>query len=252
MFDTLFYQPILQALLWFYSITGNLGFAIILLTSAIKAVLIPLTLPSLKSADKMRALKPEMDKIKLQFKDDKLKQQKAQMELFQKHEINPAAGCLPQIIQLVVLITLYRVFMDFLGNGEAGFQQTTFLWLDLTQADTSLILPFITALSQLVLSLLILPAASTSAEKALAASTPNKKDDKAAGDMSDMAATMQQQMVFIMPVMTFFLATRFPSGLALYWLISTLFSLAQQIYVSGPSSVKLAFSRLPLIGSRFK
>ena len=80
---------------------------------------------------------------------------------------------------------------------------------------------------------MLLPAADTAAEKTLATQTKSKKDDSQAEDMSEMANTMQQQMLFIMPLMTTVLALRFPSGVTLYWIVTTLFSVIQQYFVSG-------------------
>jgi YidC/Oxa1 family membrane protein insertase len=191
----------------------------------------------------MRDLKPEIDKLKKKYKD-KTKLQQAQMELFQKHQVNPASGCLPQIVQFIFLIALYRVFIDFLNNGSANIQGITFLWLNLNEPDPTYVLPIITGISQLILGFMILPATDTSAEKAIAATTPDKKDDAKAQDMAEMASTMQQQMVYVMPFMTAILATRFPSGLALYWVISTVFSAVQQYLISGPGGLAYYTNRL--------
>ncbi len=228
------YQPILTLLMFFDGLTQNFGLAIIMLTLVIRFILVPFTLPGMKMSAKMRTLQPEINKLKEKYKNDKVGLQQAQLELFKKHQVNPASGCLPLIAQFVVLIVLYNVFIDLLGgkNGTV-LSSAQFLWLNLTQPDPYFILPVIAGVTQLILSLMVLPAASTSAEKTIALSTPGKKDDKQAEDMSEMAASMQKQMVFMMPVMTVIIALRFPSGLALYWIISTLFSLVQQYYVSG-------------------
>lgn len=228
----LIYGPIAALLLFFGNLTGSLGLAIIGMTIIIRLLLIPLTLPSMKMQVKMRDLQPEIDKLKKQYKGDKVGLQQAQMELFKQHQVNPASGCLPLIVQFGVLIILYRVLTDYLQSGIDGLS-TQFLWLDLTQPDPTYIFPLVAGLTQLLLSLMILPAADTSAEKTLATATPSKKDDKQADDMGAMAATMQKQMVFMMPLMTVIIALRFPSGLTLYWIATTIFSLVQQYYVSG-------------------
>jgi YidC/Oxa1 family membrane protein insertase len=246
MFNTYLYQPIFQALVFLHQTTGNLGLAIIALTLITRLILIPLTLPAMKATVKMRDLQPEINKLKAKYKDDKVKLQQAQLELFQSHRINPAAGCLPYIAQFIILIALYRVFIDFLNNGTGAITDTRFLWMNLNQPDTTYILPVVSGLTQLVLSLMILPGASPSAEQALASSTPTKKDDVKADDMAQMAQSMQQQMLFIMPIMTAFLALQFPSGLALYWVISTVFSVVQQYYISGWGGLLGAYDRLKL------
>ena len=245
--NSLIYQPILQTLLFFDHLTGNFGAAIILLTLAIRTLLIPLTLPGMKMSVKMRDLQPELNKLKSQYAKDKAGLQKAQMALFQEHRVNPASGCLPMIAQFVVLIVLYRVFMDLLGGKTATIIQVNFLWLNLTKPDPFYIMAILAGLTQLVLSLMVLPATSTAAEQTLAAATPSKTDDAKADDMGEMAATMQKQMVFMMPLMTALIALRFPAGLSLYWIISTLFSIVQQYYVSGFGALVPTLQRyLPL------
>jgi YidC/Oxa1 family membrane protein insertase len=231
-FNNTLVQPLELVLLWLNGLVGDLGLAIILLTVGLRLLLYPLTLPSMKAAVKMRDLQPEIGKLKKKHKDDKLALQQAQAELFKQHQVNPAAGCLPQILQFIFLIALYRVFIVFFENGHQGIS-TVFLWFDLASSNNNLILALIAAASQFILGLMIMPAVSTTAEKVLAASTPTQKDDKEADSMSDMAVTMQKQMVFIMPVMTGIIALRFPAGLVLYWIVSTLFSLVQQYTVSG-------------------
>jgi YidC/Oxa1 family membrane protein insertase len=225
--------PLREVLLSLVQYTGNLGLAIIALTIALKLVLLPITLPSLKAAEAMRLLQPEIEKLKRQFGKDKVGLQTAQMALFKEHNINPAAGCLPQIFQMGIFIILYQVFMSLLQNQQALNFPTNFLWLDLTKADPWFILPVLSSLTQFILGVMLLPALDTSAAQVSAINTPDKKDDQEVSDMTSMAASMQQQMLYIMPVMMFFFTFRFPSGLVLYWFVSTLISLLIQARVSG-------------------
>lgn len=241
MYNQFIYQPILNSLLWLYQVTGhNLGFAIIILTLAVRGILIPFTLPQLKSAKKMALLKPELDALKKKHGHDaKLFQQK-QMEFYKTHNVNPAAGCLPFIAQFVVLIALYQVFMSTLGsNGMGEVNSAFFLW-DLKSKDTTYILPVLAGLLQFVMSLTILPAVENEPEK-----RPGTPEQKA--DVAEMATTMQQQMVFMMPIMTVIFSLQFPSGLALYWVITTAFSLVQQLVVSGPGALLTYAKKFNLI-----
>lgn len=224
MFKTILYNPILSVLIFLTSLLGgNFGLAIIALTLLLRAALLPLTMPSLKSAQTIRSLKPELDRLKKRFKDDKMALQKVTLELYKKHNINPAAGCLPNILQIAVLIALYSVFMDALQNGSANLN-TQFFWLDLAKPDPKYILPLFAGLIQLALSQMLSPAVEHHHKE---------KSKKRTEEVADMAETMQQQMLLIMPIMTVLIALRFPSGLALYWVITTLFSLVQQYYISG-------------------
>jgi len=241
MYHNYIYQPILNSLLWLYQITGNnLGFAIILLTLVVRGILIPFPLPQLKSAKKMAALTPELDALKKKHGSDPKVFQQKQLEFYKTHNVNPAAGCLPFIAQFVVLIALYQVFMATLnGNGMGDVNSAFFLW-DLKSKDTTYILPVLAGLLQFVMSLTILPAVENQPEK-----RPGTVEEKQ--DVAEMATTMQQQMVFMMPIMTIIFSIQFPSGLALYWVITTAFSLVQQLIVSGPGALLIYAKKYHLI-----
>jgi len=108
-------QPLLNALIGLARLTGDLGWSIILLTIGLRIVMTPLVLPSLKASKKMQDLAPELAALKTQYKDDKQGLVKVQAELYKKNGLNPAAGCLPQIIQILVLIALFNVLTPFLN-----------------------------------------------------------------------------------------------------------------------------------------
>jgi YidC/Oxa1 family membrane protein insertase len=249
---TILYQPFVNALIFFYQILfENLGWAILALTVIIRGVLIPLTLPSMKAAQKMKELAPEIAKLKKKYENDKQGLAKAQMELYKQHGANPAAGCLPQIVQLIILIALYQAFINVLrsdGNvveklnqvlypalklGEETIVNTHFFWLDLAKPDLfhlpglSFALPgfflILAALIQFLSSKMMQPVV-TQAQKD-AAKTEGKTDD--------MATAMQSQMLYLFPLMTIFIGYSFPSGLILYWFVFSLFTAIQQYFISG-------------------
>lgn len=219
-----------QALLFFYKLFGgNLGFSIIAITLILKVILLPLVVPSLRSAKKMQDLKPELDKLKSKH-TDKAALQQAQVALYKEKGINPAAGCLPQIIQIIILISLYQVFIHFLKQSSVNgiTLNPYFLYLDLTKPDRSYILPVLAGLSQLVFSLMMQSGIETHVQN------PKKKEDKKKEENSlEMASSMQQQMIYMMPLMTVIISINFQSGLVLYWVVSTLFSVIQQYFFSG-------------------
>lgn len=223
-----------QLLVFLNQLFGSLGWSIIAFTLLIRTALMPLTISSIKAQQKLKNLQPELKKLSQRFGKDKQALQKAQLELYQRYNINPLAGCLPQLLQIFVLIVLYRALMQFLDGGLQNGYNLGFFWLDLAQPDPTYVLPVLAGLTQLVLSLMIAPGAeipdivpNKSSNKAL--KNANKKEENTA----EMAATMQQQLLFIMPIMTGVLALRFPSGLSLYWVAATVFSIAQQYFVSG-------------------
>lgn len=228
LYNLLFYQPILKALIFFYKFLGNFGLAIILLTLFIRGLLIPLTLPAIRSAKKMKDLAPELEKIKKKYGKDKKRLQQEQLNFYKAQGINPASGCLPYILQFFVLIALYRAFMFFIaGGGEIDglVVNTNFLWFNLTEPDKYLALPILAGASQLVLSKMM----TTQRAQNVSQKTPKKKkEDSMAGTMGEM----QKQMMYLMPLMTVFIGARLPSGLALYWVVTTLFSVGQQYIVA--------------------
>jgi YidC/Oxa1 family membrane protein insertase len=227
-----------------------LGWAIILFTLAIRLILLPVTLPSIKAQKKMQDLKPELDLLKKKFKDDKTGFQKAQLDLYKKYNINPLAGCLPQLAQFGVLIILYQTFLSLLKQPEfSGIPlYLNFGWLDLSKPDGLYILPVLAAVSQLILSVMLMPVTEIkdvvpNKSKNLKIQAKNKQEEDTAG----MAATMQQQMLFMMPIMTGVFAIKFPAGLSLYWVITTVFSIIQQQMISGPGGLETYYNRVKLL-----
>lgn len=226
-------ESFIQLLILLTNLTGSLGLAILVFTFLVRSALLPLSMPTLKATQKMRELQPELKKLKKKHGKNKEELQKAQLDLYKKYNVNPLAGCIPQLLQFAVLIILYQALITFL-NDPAISISTQFFWLDLAHPDSKYVLPVLAALSQLVLSIMIAPGAER--EDTVPNDSKNKKvqkENEKEEDMAEMAQSMQQQMMFIMPIMTGFIALRFPSGLALYWVATTIFSVGQQYYVSG-------------------
>jgi len=233
-----------QALVFFYHLFGgNLGLPIIAITLITKIILIPLVVPSMKSAKKMQDLKPALDRLKEKHKDKK-ELQVAQMALYKEQGINPAAGCLPQIVQIIILISLYQVFMDFIKQPSIGglLVNPRFLYLDLTKPDHTYIMPILAGVTQLIFSLMMQSGVETHIQN------PKKKEDKKKEENSlEMASSMQQQMLYMMPLMTVLISLNFQSGLILYWVVSTIFSIVQQYYFSGLGGLKPILLKLRVI-----
>lgn len=242
-----------QILFILHGLVGGVGWALVVFTIIIRALLLPLTLPSIKAQKRIADLKPEIDALKLKHGDDKTAFQQAQLELYKKYNVNPLAGCLPQLLQIGVLIVLYQALLKFFENPTFNGVSLNFIFfgLDLTKADGTYVLPILAGITQLILSVMIMPATEV---KDTVSNTSKKKDiqkeNKKEEDVAEMAATMQQQMMFIMPVMTVFFALKFPAGLALYWVVTTVFSIGQQYFVSGPGGLVTYFKRLQLLMKR--
>ncbi|MBT3249667.1 MAG: membrane protein insertase YidC [Candidatus Pacebacteria bacterium] len=248
-----FTDSFFEILLFLYQFTGSLGLAIIVMTLIIRSILVPLTLPSLKARKKITDIQPEVNKLKKKHGKDKKALQKAQMELYQKYNVNPLSGCIPQLVQLAVLIFLYRALISFLGHDviDGNGINSAFLWLDLTQPDSRYILPVVAGVSQFILSLMISPGGEVrdivpNKSKSKKIRKENKKEEDTAG----MAASMQQQMLYMMPIMTVFIAAKFPSGLAVYWVMTTVFSIGQQYFISGLGGLKTYLVRAQALLNR--
>lgn len=251
LWNLLLYHPLLNALIGLTRITGNFGWSIILLTVGLRLSMTPLILPGLRLSKKMQELAPELSKLKEKHKDDKAGLMTAQAELYKKHGANPASGCLPQVIQILVLIALFNAFNVVLkSNGDIVSSlnsmlyknnqlpsdyhlQSQFLYLDLAKPDVikfpSLSFPLpgifllITGAIQLLSSKMMAPVIS--AEEKLAKKTPEDSDDA--------MVAVQQQMLYMFPLMTIIFGYQFPSGLVLYWLVFSLVSMFQQYYATG-------------------
>lgn len=248
-------QALIELLIQLHQLTGNLGWAILVFTLVIRFLLVPLSLPSIRSQKKIRELQPKLKILKDLHGSDKKALQMAQIELYKKHNINPLSGCLPQLVQIGLLIILYNVLINFVSSGVVNGVDLneSFYWLDLTRTDRTFVLPVLAGVTQLILSLMILPGGETpdiipNDAKSKKLKEENKKEE----DVAEMAAAMQKQMLFIMPVMTGFIAISFPSGLALYWVASTVFSIGQQYFISGWGGVTLYVQRLQNIINRKK
>jgi len=239
--------PILNILIAVYKglallkIPGAFGWAIIVLTLLVRSLLTPFTKAQLKSAKKLQDLKPRLDELSKKHKGDKTKLQQAQLSLYQEAGINPAAGCLPLLVQIPVFISLYNVFIQVLNGGGSEFIERinkvlyhpalridnldlNFFGINLAVKPNQwqmygfwlLLIPVITGVLQYIQTKLMTPA--TVAPKA-----PQQEDQMMA---------MQKQMGLMMPVMIGFFALSFPIGLALYWNTFTLFGIMQQKQVN--------------------
>ncbi len=234
---------ILQILLWINDLLGNLGLSIIVFTLLFRGLILTFTYKSLKSMKKIQAMSGEIKALQKQYAKDPQALQLAQMELYKKYNVNPLSGCLPQLLQIFMLIVIYQVLLKLIGMEN--LQNVNFLWLNLTQPDPKYIIPILATLTQLFLSIMTLPGGETrdvvpNNSKKKAIQELNEKEN----DTASMAATMQKQMLFMLPLMTGFIALKLPSGLGLYWVFSTIFSICQQVFISGWGGISIYAQRL--------
>jgi YidC/Oxa1 family membrane protein insertase len=184
---------------------GQYGLSILLLTIIVRTLILPLTLKQYKSSKAMQALQPEMKKIKEKYKDNAQKQQEETMKLFQQHQVNPLAGCLPLVIQMPIFIALYNAIY-----GNPSIFEHTFLWLQLGEKDPYYILPIIAAITTFIQSKM----------------------------MPQQPNNPMQAIMLIFPVMIFVMAINFPAALPLYWIYSNIYTIIQNYFLYVRSSDK--------------
>ncbi len=194
---TIISQPLFWVLNFVFNYVGNWGVAIILVTLLIKLAFYKLTESSGRSMAKMRNLQPRMKALQDRYKDDKPALSQAMMELYKREKVNPAAGCLPILIQMPFFLAFYWVLLESVEMRQAPFA----LWItDLSTKDPYFILPLIMG----------------------AAMFTQQKLNPAPAD------PVQAKVMQIMPIMFTGFFAFFPSGLVLYWVTNTLLSIAQQ------------------------
>lgn len=232
-----------------------MGVAILVFSVVLRVVLTPLTKPYMESMKKMRSYTKDLEKLKRRHKGDKVKLAKAQADFYKEKGINPSSGCLPYLLQIVVLIFLFRLFTAvFSQGGEVAenfnkflyeplkFSQdervnTGFLYLDVTKPDTlngalglndvAFPIPGVFLILASVLQLL-------SAKISLPYIEATEKAAKQTKEMSDdFTAMMSSSMVYTFPLMTLLIGVSFPASLALYWLAFSAFQVVQQYRATG-------------------
>ena len=190
-------QPMFWLLSWIYGFVGNWGWAIIGVTILIKLAFYKLTESSGRSMAKMREIQPRMKALQDRYKDDKPALSQAMMDLYKREKVNPAAGCLPILIQMPFFLSFYWVLVESVEMRQAPFA----LWIiDLSSRDPYFILPLIMGAAMLF----------------------QQKLNPAPAD------PVQARVMQIMPIMFTGFFAFFPSGLVLYWVTNTLLSIAQQ------------------------
>jgi len=268
-FNTILIQPLANGLILFYRLLGgNMGLAIIGFSTALRFLTLPLTKPYMESMKKMKEIEPQLSKLKERHKDDKTKLLQAQTELYKQRGVNPGAGCLPYLLQIVILIALFNVFTRALapnGDAVAKFNQllysplrftagetlnTKFLYMDVTRPDVFKVpgIPFSLPGPTLILAALLqfisakMMAPYQKIQEKVAKKTPGKADD--------IQSAMQQSMTFTFPLFTLIIGLSFPSGLALYWLLFSFWQAYQQYRTSGWGGLTPFVSRLGLVQSK--
>jgi YidC/Oxa1 family membrane protein insertase len=230
LFTIIFYQPILNLLVWLYDIVPghDIGIAIILLTIIIKLILLPLSKKMIESQKALQDLQPKMEELKKQF-PNKEEQGKALIKLYQENKINPLSSCLPLLIQLPFLIAVYQVFMAGLKSNSLNL---VYPFISRPESISVISMGFLDlSKPNWVLAVLAGLAQFWQAKMMITKKPPLAvRGDKGALD-EGMAAMMNKQMLYFMPIFTVFIGLSLPGGLTLYWFVVTILTALQQVFI---------------------
>ncbi len=241
LYTTVFYQPILNLLIFLYNILPgqDIGLAIIVLTVIVKLILLLPSAQSIRSQKALQAIQPEIDALKQKYGKDKEGMARELMGVYKRNKVNPLSSCLPVLIQLPFLIAVYQAFRAGLASTqELGALlypfvtqplviHTTFLWfLDL--AKPSIVLAICAGIAQFFQAKMLMT-------RRAPIKVPGAKDE-------DMTAMINKQMLYMMPVMTVIIGIKLPGGLSLYWLITTLLTVVQQVYIFKQKKPEIALA----------
>ncbi len=246
---TVLAPPLGQALTWLYDIwPNNYGVAIMILTLIVSLLLFPLTLKQTRSMKAMQEIQPEVKKLQKEYKDDREELNKQMMALYQERGVNPAAGCLPLILQMPIWFALYRVFRvkpseadpsvldpsdvipagsnlaEALRNDDSSI---SFLSLDMLQSPSQAMSDGLS--TGLPAILLVLVIVATSYYQVYQTTRRNKSNDN--GQADNKQAQQMQMISKIMPLFMGFISWTFPMGLGLYFAVSNGFRVGQQAVI---------------------
>lgn len=220
-------KPFFIALTFLYGLTGNFGIAIIIFTCFLRILVFPLANTSYKSFAKLRMVSPEMYEIRHQYKDDKQKLQEELVKLYQKHDVNPMAGCLPILVQIPIFFALYKVLSNTIEMRHAPF----FGWIqDLSAMDPTTIfnlfgiIPWDPPHFLMIGAWPLMMMAAMIIQKNI---SPPPEDP------------IQARIIGLMPYFMTFIMAKFASGLVIYWTINNILAIVQQVVIMRSMGVQI-------------
>jgi YidC/Oxa1 family membrane protein insertase len=212
-FFTVLYQPLFNALIFIYNCIPDFGVAVILLSVLIRFALWPLNKKQIVSQKKMAKLQPKIKALQTKYKDDKQKLTEATLALYKEEKANPAGGCLPLLLQLPILIALYQVFKNGLVVTELS---SLYSFIQAPEAISPMFLGLVD-ISQPNLILAIIAGVFQFFQMKL--TTKSAPKQQGVPDMS--------KMMYFFPIITVMIVRGLPSVIAVYWTITTIFSIIQ-------------------------
>ncbi len=234
-------RPMLNALLWLYTVLGGqFWLAIILFTIVVRLLMTPLMLPQQRSAKKMQELQPKLQELQKKYGKDREKLAQEQMKLYREAGVSPMGGCLPMLIQFPIWIGLYQSIIQALGHQPLqlvalagniyGFMQNIWAQVPLNRYFLGMDLSLTPQqMGGLTFALPILVAFTTWLQSKM--TTPASTGD-------GQAASMSQSMTLMMPLMFGFFSLNFSTGLSFYFVVSNIIGIITQGFISGWSGLK--------------
>ena len=233
-FDAIVYQPVYNTIVFFADLFPgeNFGIAIVATTILIKLLFLSLSKKQIESQKKLQEIQPKLKAIQEKYKDDKERQAKELMNFYRENKVNPFSGCLPLIVQIVFLITIYQIIMKISQTDFAVDPSILYSFV----ANPGILSHTFFGIADLakpsILFAVLAAAGQYYQMKMLIASQPKKVGTEKKDDTQpDFATIMNKQMLYIGPALTLWVGITFPAGLSLYWLVSTIFAIIQQLFV---------------------
>ena len=221
-------KPLFFGIDYFFKLLGNYGLAIVAITICIRLAFFPLANFSFRSMAKMKALQPEMVRLKELYKDDKMKLQQAMMALYKKEKVNPMSGCLPILVQIPVFFALYKVLFVTIEMRQMPF----YGWIhDLSERDPTSLFNLFGLLPYDVPSFLVIGAWPVAMGVSM---WVQQKLNPAPTD------AMQAKIFAFFPLFLTVILAPFPSGLVIYWTVNNILTMAQQVFIMKRTTVKTA------------
>ena len=225
-FRVALYQPLLNVLvlLYLYLPGHDFGIAVIMLTLVIRFLFYPLSKKAIQSQKALSKIQPKMKEIQEKYKDNKEEQSKKLMELYKQEKINPFSGCLPILVQLPIMLALYRVFWTGLKEEQ---MELLYSFVTLPEAINPNFLGVIN-LSEPHIAIAVLAGIFQFIQtRMMKTKTPDQNPKGKKG----FAEVFQKQAQFLFPIFAFIILLRLPSAIGLYWITTSLFTIAQQHFV---------------------
>ena len=225
---TIFYQPLYNALIFFVNILPehSIGIAVILLTILVKIILLPIAKKSIRSQLALKAVEPELERIKKEF-PNKEEQAKKTFSLYKEKKINPFSGCLLLLIQIPVILALYQVFIKgadsstgVLYSFVAHPETINTMLFGISMASKSVMLAILSGATQFIQAYIM---NNFPKKEKIVVPKGEKKDYK-----TEFAKSMQFQMLYVLPVFIAFVAYQVSAAVALYWVTSNIFTIIQE------------------------